>query len=324
LDGAAQFSAERDSATLQADLARDSSLYYIGGLINHIGVARDTASTTGDWTHSITERGQIALDASWQRVRYHEPANFNELIDYRYLSAGPTFAYAVSERDTLKVLGSYGHYASLDGSTQSKTENAQVGFVRQLSEIWSLSTSAGYSRSRNSEKTFERVPFDLFFYFLIPITQKSTQNGTVYAASLTRQGERLTLSGGVSRALQPTGFAFLSRQDSYNANATYVGSERWDVSLSAAWLKAVNPQVSAGLAQFNTPELNERFLNAHLAATWHFTPQWSLSAGVTRISQQYVSAGVISISQGYVRTTASAASTGINVDFGWHFLRTQF
>jgi len=307
LDSSAQFVDEVDSASLQSEIARDSSLYYVGGLVNRIGVPRDTASIASDWTRVTTERSQMQFDANWSRVRYEEPPDFNELVDYRYLSGGPTFSYTLSERNTLKVLGTYGVYESLNGSTKSTSENVQLGFVRQLSEIWTLSTSAGYSRSMNRENT------DIdFFGFLFPITEKSTQNGTVYAVTLSRQGERFNFSGGVSRALQPTGFAFLSNQDSYNLSATYIRSERWDYGLSASWLKATNPPVSSGQAELNTPESTFRYLNAQLAVRWHWTPQWVVSLTVNRITQQYGS------------PTVTGDSSGVSIDLIRQFLRKHF
>jgi hypothetical protein len=307
LDTAAQFTAERDSATVQGEVARDSSLYYAGSLVNGIGVRRDSVATSADWTHTLTERSQFQMDASWTRVRYDAPTDFNDVVDYRYWSAGPTWAFSLSERNTLKLLGTYGFYESLSGATQSKSENVQLGFVRQLSEIWTLSTSAGYSRSTNTESSYVD-----FYGFIFPITEKSNQDGTVYAATLTRQGERFNFSGGVSRALQPTGFAFLSRQDSFNIATTYVRSERWDFGLSAAWLEALSPQVTSGQAELNTREFSDHYLNSQLAANWHWTPQWTISMTFTRVMQRYGPPAV------------SSASTGISVSFVRRFLRTQF
>jgi hypothetical protein len=229
------------------------------------------------------------------------------LVDYRYWSAGPTFAYSLSERNTIKLLGSYGLYQSLNGATQSTSENVQLGFTRQLSEIWLLSTSAGYSRSMNRENTY--IPY---YIFLIPITEKSTQDGTVYSASLTRQGENFKFTGSVSQALQPTGFAFLSRQDSYDFSVTYIRSERWDFALSAVWLKAVNPQIIPGGTTYTTEDSTTRYENIALACNWHWTPQWVVSVKANRVMQQYGP------------PTVSAASSGISVDLSRHFLRTHY
>ena len=75
LDSSLQYSTDLSTATLQGEVARDSSLFFGGGLDRGIGVRRDSEATSADWTRSITERSQIALDASWSKVRYDQSAN---------------------------------------------------------------------------------------------------------------------------------------------------------------------------------------------------------------------------------------------------------
>lgn len=301
LDANAQFNSDLESTTLQAALERDSSLYHAGGLANGIGVRRDTAFTSADWTRSLTERSLLQLDLGWSHVSYDQPPNATALTDYRYLSGGPTFAFALSERDTLKVLSSLGRYRSLNGITQSNSENLQLGFVRQLHELWSLSTTFGYSRSTNTQKYFFGP------LFLGDLT--SNQDGTVYAATLTRQSEQLTFNGSISRSLQPTGFAFLSSQDSLAISATYLRSERWDFVLGAAWTKARNPLPGGSQAVLGAAATEVHYFNAQLTADWRWTEQWIISMHATRITQQYGPPSV------------SAASSGVSVDIVRHFLR---
>jgi len=299
LDGAAQFNNDLGSTTVQGELARDSSLYHVGGLVNGIGVRRDTASTGADWTRSLTERSVLQLDAGWTRVNYGQNAEL--LTDYKYLTAGPTFAYALTERDTVKVLSSYGRYQSVNGITESTSENLELGFARQLNELWTLSTTAGYTRSTNSEKFF------LGPFFLGSVS--SNLNGAVYAATLTRQNEQFNFSGGVSRSLQPAGFSFLSRQDSVNISATYVRSERWDFVLSAVWDQAHNPLPISAQGALGTANTEVRYYYAQLTADWHWTEQWIISMHATRVSEQSHP------------PPFSTASSGVSVDIVRHFLR---
>jgi hypothetical protein len=299
VDASAQFSNELGSATLQGGLARDSSIYHVGGLVNGVGVRRDTASTGADWTRSLTERSVLQLDASWTRVNYGQNALL--LTDYKYLNAGPTFAYQVTERDTVKVLSKFGRYQSLDGLTESTSENLELGFTRQLNELWSLSTTAGYTRSKNSEKFF-LGPFFIGSF-------SSNLNGAVYAATLTRQNEQFNFSGGISRSLQPAGFAFLSRQDSVNLTATYVKSERWDFALSTVWDQARNPRPVGVQGVLGTADIDIRYFYAQLTADWHWTEQWIISMHATRVSQESHP------------PPFSAASSGVSVDIVRHFLR---
>jgi hypothetical protein len=296
LDANAQFIDDLGSASLQGQIARDSSLYFAGGFANGVGVRRDAATTAGDWTRSLTDRSQIQLDASWTRVRYDQPPNSTGLVDYRYVTAGPTFSFAATERDTLQLLGNVGRYQSLNGLTESKSSNLQLGAIRQLSETWKLNVSAGYSRSKNSE----RIYFGPFFLG----TQVADQNGGIYAVSVTHQGERFTFTGGLSRALQPTGFAYLSRQDSLTLGVTYTQSERWSFGLNGTWQRSQLPLPSGEV-------FSVRYINAQFSANWHWTEQWVVSMHATRITQQYGP------------PTVNASSTGVSLDISRQFLRTD-
>jgi hypothetical protein len=304
VDADLQSTSELGVTTLQGGLARDSSLYYAGGLVNGVGVRRDTGSGGVDWLRSLTERTQLDVNAAWTELRYAQTAAFSYFTDYRYLSAGPTWSWNATERDTLKILGSAGRYQSLNGITESRSVNLQAGYSRHLTEIWSLDTSAGYSRSKNSEK-FYFGPFYLG-------TLASNQEGTVYSATIARHGETVNLTGTVSRSLQPTGFAYLSRQTSASVSVAYIPSEKWDYSLSGAWQKAQIPIVGGGLGRPGGPTATVKYLNAQLSANWHWTAQWVLSMHATRISDEYGP------------PTLSGASTNFSVDLTRQFLRTQF
>jgi hypothetical protein len=299
VDSSAQFVSDVGSTTVQGELARDSSLYHVGGLVNGIGVRRDTALTGADWTRSLTERSLLQLDASWTRVTYGQNADL--LTDYKYLSAGPTFAYTLTERNTIKVLSNFGRYQSLNGITESTSENLELGFARQLNELWTLSTTVGYTRSTNTQKFF----FGPFFLGNL----SSNLNGAVYAATLTRQNEQFNFSGGVSRSLQPAGFSFLSRQDSVNLSATYVRSERWDFVLSTVWDQAHNPLPIGAQGALRTANAEVRYFYAQLTADWHWTEQWIISMHATRVSEQSHP------------PPFSAASSGVSIDIMRHFLR---
>jgi hypothetical protein len=160
--------------------------------------------------------------------------------------------------------------------------------------------SAGYSRAANSERV------DLFVppYYLIPETLKSNQDGAVYSANLAHQGERLSVSAGITRALQPVGFAYLLREDSYTLSTSYVQSERWDYQLNATLQRGPVPEVTG-------PASSQRYVYAQATANWHWSPQWVLSLHALRVSNRYGTPAV------------SPASTGVSVDIIHQFLRTD-
>lgn len=296
IDSTAQLTTDRSSYALLGNLARDSSFYHAGEAVNGVGVRRDTASLAADSSYSFTARSQLQMDASWSTVHYDQTQNVTSLVDYRYLTAGPTVAYLVSERDTIKISGTVGSYQSLNAITSSKSQNLQLQYSRQLSEAWTASGSAGYTRSTDTEK--------VFFGSLYLETFSTSQNGVVYAANLSRQGERFVVTANVSRALQPTGLAYLARQDSVSLLTTFKQSDRWDYQIAAGWQKQEIPE-------FRSTVVNVKYLNVQLTANWHWTDQWIVSLHALRIADQF-GASIV-----------SAASNGVSIDVTRQFLRTD-
>jgi hypothetical protein len=218
------------------------------------------------------------------------------------LSGGPTWAFAATERSTVKLNAIVGQYDSLDGITSSRSYNPQLVLVRQLTEIWSLNATAGYARAINSEK-FYFGPFFLGSF-------KATENSSTYSATLARQGERFNLSATASRSLAPTGLAYLSQLESAGLTGSFTQSEYWDYRLTASWQRAVNPVSS-------TEKTTQRYINAQIAADWHWTPRWTLTFSLGRISETSSTSAVFTSP-----TTSASSNIGI-VTVTRQFLRTD-
>ena len=189
------------------------------GPARFIGVRHQLAAPAERTASGAAGREHLpdALRGECRGDKPHSPTTarfWAHLVDYRYTTFSPALAYAESERNTVRLIGAVGRYEALDGVSASNNANLQLGFDRQLSEIWMLKTTAGYSRAENR--------YNYFFGNTSSSSIDSTQNGTVYSANLLRQSERPRAQfRGVSRALAPTGFAYLARQQSVNAPANY-------------------------------------------------------------------------------------------------------
>jgi hypothetical protein len=303
---------ERNVFSASAMAARDSSLYHDYFLNGSTGVRRDTATADLNWDGKLTERMEIDTDLNSQRVRYGESVGVGapDLVDYKYTSLAPTFSWLQSERGKLTASASVGRYNSLNGQTESTSTNLQLGFVQQLSEIWSLSASAGYSRAGNKIDTeVEELEFTQLgpIFVLVPVTLKANQNGSVYAFNVSRQTERLLLSAISSRQLVPTGLAFLSRQESYELKASFNKTARWVLN---ADLQRV---------EYNTPENGGASVDLHLTnlqftAVWQWTEHWTLTANAVRVLEKY---GTVGVKSAAIDVASSGVSLELSRQFDW-------
>ncbi len=281
-----EFDTERSVFTASAGATRDSSLYqnYLANGVT--GVRRDGATADLNWDRLLSERLEVSTDVNTIRVRYGTAVGATSLVDYEYTSVTPTLAWIASERTKFTVIADVGQYDSLDRTTRSRDANLQLGLVRQFTQLWSLTASGGFSRALNRIKFNEE-----FLVFTangpeilsIPVREESSQNGAIYALNLARLGERLTLNVTASRQETPTGFAFLSRQNSVTLQANYSLSARWSIGGNAQYLRAQDPQLQGGASIPRTVE----YVGAN--ASWKWTEHWSLTLGASRVMERYPS-----------------------------------
>jgi hypothetical protein len=289
--------------TAIAGVARDSSLYHDFLLNGSTGVRRDTATADLNWDRQLTERVEIDTDVNSMRVRYGESIGVQALVDYKYTSVTPTVTWAQSELTKLSISANGGRYDSLDGTTQSTSANLQLGLVKQLTEIWSVNASAGYSRANNEFHTDEEAVEIIQgapALVLIPISFKSTQTGSVYLFSLNRQSQLLTLSATASRLLTPTGFAFLSRQENYEVRVSYTPTERWTFSGDVRRVNYEQPENTGAIAGINVTYLQ-------LSAAWQWSEHWTVTMNASQVMEHYGTPNI------------AVASSGVSLQFSRQF-----
>ena len=283
-----QFSSDLNKLTATVGATRDSSLYQNYLTDGAAGVRRD--GLTGDlaWTRHLTELLDTDFDLNTVHVRYASPVGSASLVDYKYTSVAPDLTWNLGERNTITVSASGGQYDSLDGTTRSRNYGGQLGFSHNLSELWLLNASAGYTRSQN--RLDEQVPELVFtgteiIVVDVPFRIESQQGSAVYSLHLTRTGTQLTLNLSATRQEVPTGFAFLSRQTVFDLQATYSISARWTAGLHEYRLGAHDPTLQGQYADRN---LNYLTLNA----TRQLTEHWTLDMAASRVTERYVSTGL--------------------------------
>lgn len=276
---------ERGVLSAAVGVARDSSLYQDYQLNGAQAVRRDNVSEDLNWDRFLTERTEFNADVNTSRVLYGESTVAQTLVDYRYTSFSATLVWQSSERNKVTLAASVGRYDSLDGTTESRNGNLQVGFIRQLSELWTVTATGGYSRALN------RVDIEQAFLVFtpngpaieyVPYQEESSQNGAVYSVDLSRKGSTFVLDAIASRQVTPTGFAFLSRQDAYDLKGTLTLSDRWSFGAHLRNAISRNPDYEGQITTINLKYLG-------LAAYWRWTEQWTVSLNAAHIDQQFQS-----------------------------------
>jgi hypothetical protein len=302
-----EFDTERGMFTAAAGIARDSSLYHDYLTDGSTGVRRDTVTADLNWDRLLTEHVDFDADVNSQQVRYAEGVGPQTLVDYKYTSLTPNLGWKTSEQNKFTVAATVGRYDSLNGSTESRSANVQVGFIRQLSEIWSMTATAGYSRALNRldivepELVFTSTGLGIEY---VPIRLESSQNGAVYSVNVARQGTRLLLNASASRQLTPSGFAYLSRLDLFDAKASYALSARWLVAAEGRYSKTQNPQLQSSVEDITVK-------NIALTANWSWTERLTLSMSASRVTERLQSPN-FNLSSNEVTITLSRQFKHIN------------
>ena len=278
LDLKSEFDTERSILSLAGSVARDSSLYHDYIVDGTAGVERNTVTADVNWDRQFSERVSFDADLNSARVRYGQAQGSATLTNYMYTSAAPTLSWDQSEKGKLTAGASAGLYKSLDGTTRSENANLQIGFVRRVTELWTVTATGGYSRAINTLHTdIERpVIIDGFLFFeLVPAKIEASENGTVFTLNASRQAALLLVNVIASRQLVPSGFAYLSRQQSYEATASYPTSPRWTLSGDLRYVKSQDPVLTGTL------DRNVRY--ASLSSAWRWTEQWTITTNLARV-----------------------------------------
>jgi len=301
-----EFDTERDVVTTSAGLARDSSLYHDYLLSNSTGVRRDNFNGDFNWDRKLSERLEWDTDLNWSRVRYDESdvPGAAVLTDYKYTSISPSLSWAQSELGKLTATAAVGRYDSLDGKTQSRSANLQFGFTRQLSEIWSLTASGANSRAENRAdgETCDPVYLQFGICLPIPATIETNQNGEIFAVNLLRQTSLWYLNATASRQLLPSGFAFLSRQDSYELKGTYTATARLTLSGDVHRIDYEQPVTGGGTSDL-------KVTTESLSAAWLWSEHWTLTLSLNHVLESYGTPRI--------RPTNSGATLLLSRQFDW-------
>jgi hypothetical protein len=261
LDLSLHWRGEHFSWTGSADAARDTTLTSeLGttGLTQFNGRHASYNFSLGpSW--NISERMSMGSNVALQLNRY--PGGSPGLSDYRYGTASVNASYQVTERASLSLVGSAGHFTS-DNSFASATDNSSVNLQAQYAwaEIWTISGSAGPSWVK---------------------ADRGREQGLIFSASVARRLELSSLSLSASRSQSPSGFGNLTDTDEVRLSFTRQISEHLSGSLSSGLVRRRDALPAFGL---ELPEVRYQQFDASLA--WQIAQSWQVVFGANNRSQR--------------------------------------
>jgi hypothetical protein len=263
---------------------RDSTLYnpFEQSALSGSTLHRQEETGTLNWRHKLSERSDVELVASADRVRYGATVA-TTLNSFNYNQGSAKYTHDLSERWQVMIEAGRTGFELRDQSYRTDANYAQVGLSRNLSERWSLLVSAGTSRLK-SRATVERLFLEpdaqgVLHLVLRRVNFYSKASTGNYSLSVQRQFERWRLELSGSRALQPSGFGALATQDDVTVRATGNRTERLilTAAIHGSRLSDSSGRLSLG---------NRRYYDLSFNADWRWTERWTLQSQIALYLQR--------------------------------------
>jgi hypothetical protein len=254
---------ERFTLAAVAAGARDTTLTSELGTTGFVQENQRHSSLSGSLSPrwQLTERSTGGASIAWQQSRY-EQTQLSPLVNYQYGSVGLNTAHHFSEKGSVSVLADAGRLTS--DSYGFNTDN--IGLSAQVDYSWSEQWSGAISGGASRVKTDGR-----------------NRNGSVYSATLSHQGERMSVDARIARTVAPTGRGLLSRRDEagINLHAALLENLEGAASFSLMHSRDFVPQFGFSLN-------NVRYTRAELSLSWRLAQNWSLGFVAGRSEQAQI------------------------------------
>lgn len=219
------------------------------GLVD-VGVIRRVGSSLSPkLSYGFSERGMVSLSGEWRENRYRS----DNLTDYRILSISPSFAYKLTEVQTLMVLLQAQQYGSLDSRSQKvESVGPSLGWLYDYNPEFSIELYAGMMETRY--RGYNSVDDDW-------------EMNPVYSGVLRYQGEVNDSSFGASRSRQAYANGTESYLTTFMAKETFRYNEQFSLTLEGNYYLAKQPPAS-------TNDLDKAW-EGRTSLTYNINDDWS-------------------------------------------------
>jgi hypothetical protein len=261
------------------DSTLDSELTQTGQVIPNRATRMSTVLNPS-WTRLINEKTRMELEYQFNRVEYSDEVGQSNLVNYDFntISASLLYQFTPLTQGTLST--SFNRYLP-ETNLNSDTYTIQVGLTRQHSETLSTSWLAGWRETKSDTLVSSfTCPFGGTYplcNFGIVQTEtnedKVKNNGSVYAASITKTLEKGSLSASLSRIATPSGEGQLLDTTRVALTGEHRFTETLRSNLTVEYYKRDTIVNSSGRPEFD----NRNFFRIQPRVTWQWQREWLLS-----------------------------------------------
>ena len=256
----ARYKMEKDVLSFTGGFVRDNTLL---GELEQTGVVLEFAqrnqwSANPAWTRSLTERLSLQMDTQFSYTTHD--GNQTRLVDYRLVGGSGGLLYQLTERDQIRFTGSYAQFQTVNSFLQASFPGVSMGLTHSFSES---SSGTVYGGPKFLSSTIELGNG-------VGITSQDTV--WVAGGSLSKQFERATIQGSITRDLAPSGVGVIIATNRAELASSYRLSETVTGSLNVvASLTSGKSEAATGIV-FR----DRRYVSVNPGISWKFSEWWKV------------------------------------------------
>ena len=279
----ARYSSEQDQFSLDSSFTRDntlrSELQQTGAILSF--TQRNLWSINPSWTRAITERFSFQLGYQYQNIAYENGRRLG-LSDYDVHGGNLGLSYKLTERDDVRLTGSYSKVDLPDAGLKIGNAGAVLSVTHAFSEATTFSAFGG---PKWIDQTLRFGSGSL----------SDRQVIWSFGGSMRTKWMDGQASLEANRDVNVSGLGVLVRTDRLVASISKELTETVTVSLAGqVFFVELVPVQSAGIQVVQT-----RVITATPTATWRLDDWWSLEASYTYAHRLTDAADAIDINRGH-------------------------
>jgi hypothetical protein len=287
------------------DSTLDTELTQTGQVIATLATRMSTILNPS-WTRLLNEKTQLNLDYQFNRVDYSDEVGQSNLVNYDYNTVSASLVRNFSSLTQGTLSTSFSRYLP-ETNLNSDTYAIQVGLTRQHTETLSTSWLAGWRETKSETLVPTLECFLVGTYPNCPfgVIQTGTtkdeirNNGSVYAASITKTLERGNLSASLSRAATPSGTGELLD----TTRLTLSGEHRFTETLRSNLMVEYYKQDTIVNASGSTQTKPRNFFRIRPTITWQWQREWLLSGEYQYSASDYADSSTATQNAVYLTLT---------------------